>query len=207
VPASVSSLIPTVDALRRASTGQDRDLPVAAWQSLSTLMDPRDRRGRRHELATVLVVAAVLVGAKSLAGIAAGPTTSRRGRWPGSGWRVARRACPRSAGSCSSWTRRPGRDAVLHAWLAALAPPPTVPAAFRAVAVDSKTFRGALGPDGTWVHLFSIVEHATGIPLGQVQAPSKGFEIASTVRATCNGSDCLGSSSTSSPRGTPGTSG
>jgi len=49
---------------------------------------------------------------------------------------------------------------------------------FRAVAVDGKTCRGAVGADGTRVHLFSIVEHATGVPLGQVRAPSKGFEIA-----------------------------
>jgi len=48
----------------------------------------------------------------------------------------------------------------------------------RAVAVDGKTCRGALGPDGTRVHLFSIVEHGTGIPLGQAEAPSKGSEIA-----------------------------
>ena len=68
-------------------------------------------------------------------------------------------------------------DAVLHAWLAALAPPPPIPVVFRAVAVDGKTCRGALGHDGAWVHLLSIVEHATGVPLGQLRAPSKAFEI------------------------------
>lgn len=69
-------------------------------------------------------------------------------------------------------------DAVLHAWLAAVADPPVVPPCFRAVAVDGKTCRGAKRPDGTRVHLFSAVEHDTGIPLGQVLAESKGFEIA-----------------------------
>lgn len=73
-------------------------------------------------------------------------------------------------------------DAVLHAWLAALTPPPTVPATFRAVAVDGRTCRGAVARDGSRVHLFSIVEHTIGIPLGQVQAPSKGFEIVASQR-------------------------
>ncbi len=68
-------------------------------------------------------------------------------------------------------------DAVLHAWLAALTPPPPVPEAFRAVAVDGKTCRGANRGDGSRVHLFSIVEHGTGVPLGQVLAESKGHEI------------------------------
>ncbi|MGI8680332.1 MAG: ISAs1 family transposase, partial [Jatrophihabitans sp.] len=154
-------------------------LPVAAWQVLSTLPDPRGRRGRRHELATVLVVAlaAVLAGAKSLAGI-----TGWAADQPA--WVLARVGVRRRPPSVSTIRRvlllvDPDIiDAVLHAWLAAMAPPPPVPAAFRAVAVDGKTCRGALGPDGSRVHLFSIVDHVSGVPLGQVLAPSKGFEIA-----------------------------
>ncbi len=61
--------------------------------------------------------------------------------------------------------------AVLHAWLATFAGPPAVPQAFRAVAVDGKTCRCAVGSDGARVHLFSIVEHTTGVPLGQVRVP------------------------------------
>jgi predicted transposase YbfD/YdcC len=159
----------------------DRDrVPVQVWEVLSTLGDPRDRRGRRHQFATVLVVAlaGVLAGARSLAGIAG--WVSDQPAW------VLRRLGVRRRSPSLSTIRRvlllvdaDVLDAVLHAWLAALTPPPPVPAALRAVAVDGKTCRGAVGADGTRVHLFSIVEHATGVPLGQVQAPSKGFEIAS----------------------------
>lgn len=179
MPAPVSSLIPTMQALRQAHPAEDRDLPVAVWDVLSTLHDSRDRRGRRHELATVLVVAlaAVLGGAKTLAGIAG--WAADQPRW--ALWRVGIKRGPPSL----STIRRvlllvdaDVLDAVLHAWVAALSPPPPVPAAFRAVAVDGKTCRGAIGPDGARVHLFSIVDHATGVPLGQVHAPSKGFEIA-----------------------------
>jgi len=180
VPAPVSSLIPTVEALRQGRPGDDRDPCVAVWDVLSTLDDPRDRRGRRHELATVLVVAlaGVLGGARTLAGIAGWAADQPR-------WALARVGIKRGPPSLSTIRRvllivdPDVLDAVLHAWLAALAPPAPIPAVFRAVAVDGKTCRGALGRDGTRVHLFSIVEHATGVPLGQVRAPSKGFEIAS----------------------------
>lgn len=179
MPAPVSSLISTVEAFRQAGPGDDRDVPVAVWDVLSTLEDPRARRGRRHELATVLTVAlaAVLGGATTLAGIAGWAADQPR-------WALRRVGVRRRAPSLSTIRRvllvvdPDVLDAVLHAWLAALVPPPPVPAAFRAVAVDGKACRGAVGPDGSRVHLFSIVEHATGVPLGQVRAPSKGFEIA-----------------------------
>ncbi len=75
MPAFASYLIPTVEALRQAGTGEDGDLPVAAWEVLSMLVDPRGERGRRHELATVLVVA--------LAAVLAGSEVVGRDRWLG----------------------------------------------------------------------------------------------------------------------------
>jgi len=179
VPAPVSSLIPLADALTARQVMAAQDVPVAVWEVLSTISDERDRRGRRHELATVLVVAvaAVVAGARSLAGIAG---------WAGDlpRWARPRLGIGRRPPSLSTIRRvllqvdADVLDAVLHAWLAALAPPPPVPDAFRAVAVDGKTCRGAKRPDGTRVHLFSIVEHGTGTPLGQVLAETKGHEIA-----------------------------
>jgi AcrR family transcriptional regulator len=47
-----------------------------------------------------------------------------------------------------------------------------------AVAVDGKTVRGAVDAEGAQVKLFSMVDHATGVPLGQVQTVA-GDEIAS----------------------------
>lgn len=178
MPAPASLLIPTASALRQACSAQDCDLPVAVWDVLSTIADPRGRRGRRHELATVLAVslAAVLAGARTLAAIA---------EWAGDqpGWALRRIGVRRDPPSLSTIRRvllvvdPDVLDAVLHAWVAALSPRP-VPAAFRAVAVDGKTCRGAVRPDGTRVHLFSIVDHTDGVPLGQAEAPSKGFEVA-----------------------------
>lgn len=179
MPAPASCLIPVADALFEHDVRAGQDVPVAVWEVLSTLPDGRGRRGRRHELATVLVVAvaAVLAGARSLAGIAG---------WAGDlpVWARPRLGIGRRPPSLSTIRRvlttvdADVLDAVLHAWLAATAPARPAPAAFRAVAVDGKTCRGARGADGSRMHLFSIVEHGTGVPLGQVRAETKGHEIA-----------------------------
>jgi DDE_Tnp_1-associated len=71
VPAAGSSLIP-------AATDPDHARPLAVGECLgllerlALLPDPRDRRGRRHPLASVLAVsaAAVLAGARSVTAIA-----------------------------------------------------------------------------------------------------------------------------------------
>ena len=70
-------------------------------------------------------------------------------------------------------------DAVLHAWLAAHQRSATAKAEeVTAVAVDGKTARGAVRDDGTRAAFFSMVEHDTGVPLGQVEITAGG-EIAS----------------------------
>lgn len=176
MPAPVSCLIPVADALVDHEVRAGQDVPVQVWDVLSTVPDDRGRRGRRHQLATVLVVAVagVLAGARTLAGIADWATDLP-------GWARPRLGIGRRPPSLSTVRRVLTTvdvdilDAVLHAWLAALAPPP---AAFRAVAVDGKTCRGARTGDGLRMHVFSIVEHGTGVPLGQVRAETKGHEIA-----------------------------
>ena len=72
MPAPVSSLIPAADALRAHQVEPGHGVPVEVWEVLSIITDPRGRRGRRYELATVLVVAlaAVIGGSRSLAAIA-----------------------------------------------------------------------------------------------------------------------------------------
>lgn len=65
-------------------------------------------------------------------------------------------------------------DAVLCAWTAARRRPG---GSVGPVAVDGKTARGARRRDRTGVHLFAAIGH-DGIPVGQVIAPTKGFEIA-----------------------------
>lgn len=184
MPAPVSSLIPTVATVRERMAGGDPKVPTAVWHVLSTISDPRGRRGRRHELATVLLISlcAVLSGARSLAAIADWARDSPRWCWP-------RLGVARATPSLSTIRRvlltvdADVLDAVLHAWLAALDPPPqpaSEPASThrRAVAVDGKTARGARQSDGSRTHLFSMVDHGTGAPLGQVLSPTKGAEIA-----------------------------
>ena len=66
-------------------------------------------------------------------------------------------------------------DAVLGAWTVAAAGELVHEAA---IAVDGKSARGARRPDGARVHLFAAITHGTAIPLGQVTAATKGYEIA-----------------------------
>lgn len=169
MPATVSSLIPTAEALSAHDVRPAMAVPVAVWEVLSTIPDPRSRQGRRHELPTVVVVAlaAVLAGQRTQAAIA---------EWAADlpDWARPRLGITRTPPACATIRRvllllDPDLlDAVLHAWLAARNDP-AVPATFRAVALDGKTCRGARTRDGTQVHLFSMVEHTAGIPLGQVE--------------------------------------
>ncbi len=181
MPAPISSLIPVAEALTTRQVMAGQDVPVVVREVLTTLEDLRQRRGRRHELAT------------AAGGGGRGAWWPALAAWRGSpdGPRTCLAGLGRAWGSGAD--HRPSLstirrillrvdadvlDAVLHAWLAALALPTPVPPAFRAVAVDGKTCRGARRPDGTRVHLFSIVDHGTGVPAGQVLAETKGHEIA-----------------------------
>jgi len=76
VPAAASSLIttltPSLTTVRHRLDGADPLVPLAVWHVLTTITDPRGRRSRRHDLATVLVLAlaAMLAGNLTLAAIA-----------------------------------------------------------------------------------------------------------------------------------------
>jgi hypothetical protein len=71
VPAPTSSPIPTAAKRLDASVALAPDQCRSLLDDLAQITDPRQRRGRRHPLGTVLAVAvaAVLAGAKSLAAI------------------------------------------------------------------------------------------------------------------------------------------
>lgn len=179
MPASVSSLIRVVDHVRDHKPGDGGDLPLVVWQVLDAVPDPRGARGRRHHLATVVALAlgAVLAGATSLAAIGDWAGDVPRGSWRR--WRIGRRPPGTSTIRRVLLAVDPDvLDAVLHAWLAAGdPPPPTEPASpreHRAVAVDGKTARGAVRPDGTRAAMFSMVEHDSGVPLGQVEIGATG---------------------------------
>jgi len=172
MPACSSSFI----AARRGQPGAgDGDGLLELWHVCSVLPDPRKPQGIRHSVATVvaLAVAAVAAGARSLSGI---------GAWAGDlpGPVRARFGVGRAVPSTATFARvlagvdTDVLDGVLCAWTAVRAGPGLSSAP---IAVDGKTARGARRADGSRVHLFAALTH-DDTPLGQVVAPTKGFEIA-----------------------------
>lgn len=173
MPAPVSSLI-------RAALGPDHeggslsesDL-VALWDVVSTVEDPRSPQGIRYPLATILALslAATVAGAATFEQFAAWSADLPR-------YRRAAFAVGRYTPSADTFARVLGLidadvlDALLSAWVGSRTSPP------RAVALDGKAIRGAVTADGAMMHLVSIVDQASGVPLGQVDASrAKGFEI------------------------------
>jgi predicted transposase YbfD/YdcC len=152
------------------------DLLVA----LSRVPDPRDGRGVRHQLVTVLAAAvcAVLAGARSYVGIAEWahdlPVSVR-----------LRLGIGRRAPSESTFRRvlqtvdAHALDTVVSSWLLerSAREQATAGPALRAIAVDGKTARGSRCPDRPARHLFAAFEHASGVVLGQMQVDDKSNEI------------------------------
>jgi predicted transposase YbfD/YdcC len=144
--------------------------------------DPRDRRGLRHTLASVLALsaAAVLAGARSVTAIAewaadAPPPVlaalgvrfdpfTRRCHVPGEA--TIRRVLARVDGDAV--------DATIGAWLADRLRPPPRPR--RVIAVDGKTLRGS-ARDGHQVHLLAALDHHDGAVLAQRQVDGAPGEV------------------------------
>jgi predicted transposase YbfD/YdcC len=184
VPAAASSLIPSV-------LTQPPDPPALSaaecpglLERLAQVPDPRDRRGLRHPLTTVLALAtaAVLAGARSVTaiaewvtdtpplvlaalGVCRDPLTGAH-RVPGE--TTLRRVLTTIDGDAL--------DAAVSGWLAARLPAPG-PWQRRAVAVDGKTLRGARRPGGRPVHLLAAMDHTTGVVLAQRQVDGAPEEV------------------------------
>lgn len=188
MPASVSSPVARLAAHRVP------DLPVPAPSGdlltyLAQVPDPRDCRGRWHELPGLLAVAvcAVLAGAKSLAAI---------GEWAADAPEAVLRTLGIRADPLTGVVRPPDEatvrrvlarvdgdalDEAVAAWLGSQAVPDPAtttgrPAAARAIAVDGKTLRGS-GPAGAQVHLLAAVDHTSRQLLGQRQVDGKSNEL------------------------------
>jgi hypothetical protein len=143
-------------------------------ERLAMIPDPRDRRGRRHTLASVLAVsaAAVAAGARSVTAIAEWATDApwpvlaalgvrcdpltRRCQVPGEA--TIRRVLARADGARF--------DRAIGAWLADRLRPPGPRR--RVLAVDGKTLRGS-ARDGRQVHLLAALDHQDGAVLAQRQ--------------------------------------
>jgi hypothetical protein len=138
-------------------------------EKISTIMDPRKRRGIRHPLAHVLSlsVAAVLCGARSYIAIA---------EWASylSKETLTRFGCKRKAPSEPTIRRVLQKidvdafDDAIGSWLVAILPKDT------GIAIDGKTLRGS---GDKKVHLLAAVVHKEGVVIGQTRVDTKTNEI------------------------------
>lgn len=191
MPASSSSLSPLVATI----TGADApaaELSVAQsirlLQALSAVPDPRHRRGRRHSLQSILLIAvsAVLAGARSYAAIAdwAVSATSAVGVCgrPPSGATIRRLLMavdPVAVEAALTRWSLACRNAV--AVTAERAPLPRNERR-QVLAVDGKNLRGARQPDGQQTKLVAVIDHAHRLVLTQTEVAG-GNEIAAFVTA------------------------
>jgi predicted transposase YbfD/YdcC len=170
---------PALVALASVPVGDVADLRVF----LELVPDPRKRRGVRHSLTSILVVAAVAVaaGARSFAAIGEWaadvpqPLLKRlgtrfdvgRGRFVAPEESTIRRVVGLVNGDLL--------DVVIGAWSASRLPArdPVDPPV--AVAVDGKAVAGTFGrAGGAGVHLLSVLRHEDGVVAGQRQVPTGG---------------------------------
>lgn len=192
MPATPSSLL-----ARLTNRLGHRDQPTPPEPGLvahlETVPDPRDRRGVRHRLASLLSVAvcAVLAGARSLAAI---------GEWAADAPAEVLTALGVRPDPLTGIVRAPAEstvrrvlldidgdalDGAVGAWLAGLSPIPAPPAVepatprgpWPAVAVDGKTLRGSGEQGRPPVHLLAAMRHTTTGVLGQVAVDGKSNEI------------------------------
>lgn len=203
MPAATSSLIPAVldrvaPALADASVREaDADSVADLRHHLAVVPDPRSRRGVRHTMCSILVIAAVAVcaGARSFAAIgewaADAPQRAlaalgarhdpRRGVYRAPGEATVRRALqavdPDAVDTAiGTWlghrqARTPGQDGAGQGVSGV------------AIAVDGKTLRGTCSREGTGgVHLLSAMTHHTATTgatvVAQVQVQDKTSEVA-----------------------------
>lgn len=170
-------------------------------EHFAVVPDPRKRRGIRHSLCSILVIAAAAVcaGARSFTAIGEWAADApqrvlallgtrhdpRRGRYQAPDETTVRRTL--------QVVDADAVDAAIGTWLTQRAPrterpdgavpddasDTAVTVAPVAIAVDGKTLRGTCGPDGTGgVHLLAAMTHQTGTVIAQTQVEDKTTEVA-----------------------------
>jgi len=143
-------------------------------QVLRGVPDPRDRRGRRYLLAGILAVAvsAVLAGARSCAAIGEWVADLDTEQLTGLGLHRA----PEESTMRKLFARLDAaaleRQLSVWAWCRTRSL-----AGRRVIAIDGKTVRGARTATSTAPHLLSVLDHATGVVLGQHAVADKTNEI------------------------------
>jgi predicted transposase YbfD/YdcC len=186
VPAVASSLIPVaLDQLTHAPNLPEG--PVNALRKvadlrehLATVPDPRHRRGRRHAIMTILLIAAaaVLTGARSFTAIGEWAADLPQHLLAVLGARMDRRRGVYRAPVEATLRRVLGLvdgdalDCAIGAWLAGR------DGGARAIAVDGKTLRGTCDDTGQGgVHLLAAMTHDSGTVVAQREVDGKTNEI------------------------------
>ena len=192
MPAAQSCLIPVViDRLAPVvNAATDPYWAADLRKHLTVVPDPRERRGVRHSIGSILALAAAAVaaGAQSFTAIGEWAADAPQPVLAALGARFdprqARHVAPNEATVRRVATRLDGDvlDDVISSWLTSHTttsssdPAETTPAA---IAVDGKSLRGTFArTGGAGVHLLAAITHETATVLGQRQVPAGSREIA-----------------------------
>ncbi|WP_392667092.1 ISAs1 family transposase [Streptomyces sp. LN785] len=182
VPADASSLVPPVfDQLGPHPRAAPREIPDLL-ERLAQVPDPRDPRGVRHPLVTVLALTAcvVLAGARSLLAVSEWVADAPTELLERLGTRVDPLFPERSWPAESTVRRLLARvdadvlDRAVGAWLADRQGRSD---GLRGLAVDGKSLRGAARAGGRRIHLLAACDHADGLVHAQMDVGEKTNEI------------------------------
>lgn len=186
MPAAASSPIPVaLDQLTHLDSGSasaitDPDQVADLREHLAVVPDPRNRRGVRHTLMSILLVtaSAVLAGARSFTAIGEWAADAPQHVLQMLGTRRDRLHGLRRAPDEATFRRVLQAvdgdllDTAIGAWLAGCTGPVTV------VAVDGKTVRGTCDETGQGgVHLLAAMTHDSGVVVSQREVDDKTNEI------------------------------
>ncbi len=210
VPADASSLLsPVFDQLRPHPKVSGCEVP-GLLERLAQVPDPRDPRGVRHLLVTVLALTAcaVLAGARSLLAV---------GEWVADAppallerlGTVVDPLYPKRSWPAESTIRRllarvdtDALDRAVGAWLADRQ---TGNEGLRGLAVDGKSLRGAARAKGRKIHLLAACDHARALVLAQMDVGEKTNEITRFQPLLGTLENLAGTVVTSATRCTPST--
>lgn len=144
---------------------------------LAQIPDPRGRQGRRFSLSAMLatIVCATLCGARGYEGIAGWIHAQEPRVWHWLGY--FRKPPSANAFRNLLMALAPGAlEAAVGDWIKEVLGERAADS-LQAVALDGKSLRGTSAAGQQLVHLLSVMDHATGYVLGQVQVADKSNEI------------------------------
>ena len=197
---TAAAALPPVSAITAVTECEDQPVSesLGLAEVLALVPDPRDPRGVRHSLPSVLLitVVAVLAGARNLLAIAeqAADLSQEQLRRLGA-WRHPRRGVL-VAPSYATFSRllhavdAAELDALVGGWLLGRARALRSLGQLAGVALDGKVLRGALTAGGQ-LRLLQAVLHEPGVTIAQVAVPDETTET-TQVKALLTGVDIAG---------------